>query len=141
MLLSGCTLFDPVNYWIQPELQPTVDRFYQEGIERGYKPSRENCLARLEKGVKKKYGSNGVTSFEQGGIMANPQIYVRIDEDYFYTADSVRVACTIIHELGHAILRRDHVAGHSFMAEGTGLYYELTEEKVEELFDELFGNR
>ncbi len=137
LLLSSCSLFTDTEYRIHAEIQPFVDEFYQEAHKRGKNPQSSNLIFIIQKDLLKDTGGLGATKTEKGGWGADPQIRCYIDEDYFYSADSLCVKSTVFHELGHALLKRTHNNTWSIMNSGVKCFGRK-EENEKLLIDELF---
>ena len=114
LLLCSCgTLFEK-EYSIIPEAERHVEKFYAEAAQRGQSFPRELIVefAALD---------SGMIGF---GNIATPwkSAHVRLDKTFVYNAlakgtheDSMRVQTLVLHELGHALMRRSHVNTYSLM--------------------------
>jgi hypothetical protein len=147
--LTCCMDFDPaIEYRCDPELQPYLDKFYQEAEARGVKINRENLLLRIEP----QKNMTGAGHSRRCGC----QRVVLISDDSFdffsekwMSKDSAAYGLenVIFHELGHALLDRRHPDYESLMQTGIS-YFVYAKDKdrrklmLDELFDQTkFGKR
>ncbi len=135
LLLSACS-FNDVTYSIEPDLNVYVESFYKEALIRGYDLRTPNLLVFKESDLYQakariRTGSNG-------------QIKVVFDKewvDFNLRTYPERVESVMFHELGHALLHRDHAKGcYSLMLDGgCEACYENKPEMRKKLIDELFN--
>ena len=103
-MMASCTEFlDDNHFDVDPELEYYVNRFYEEGEARGVKIQRLNLLAA------KSYAIKAGESIP-GGIP-----YIRISGHLLDSKDTLKIEYVVFHELGHALLYRDH-QGKSIMS-------------------------
>lgn len=127
-LLTSCTEFlDDNHFDIDPELEYYVEKFYKEGEARGVKIQRLNLLAA------KSYAIKAGESIP-GGIP-----YIRISGHLIDSRDTMKIEYVVFHELGHALLYRDH-EDNSIMSTNDYLIpqYKTNPSLRKELIDELF---
>ena len=143
LLLFGCDNFFETEYKVHPKLKPYVDRFYEEALNRLILIDRENLIVRFE----------DMDCCSGKSIQRGNQRIVLIDYDsYTYGVDeghdfidpetglSLGVQETVFHELGHAILFRDHENGYTIMTKD-GKWnndFNMHADKRKILIDELF---
>lgn len=129
-LLVSCTEFlDDNHFDVHPELEYYVNRFYEEGEARGIKLQKV-LLAN------KTYAIKGGESIP-GGIP-----YIRISGHLLDSKDTLRIEYVVFHELGHALLYRDH-QDNSIMSTNDYMIPQYKTNPVirEELIDELWQTR
>lgn len=141
ILLAGCCEFDfEPEFYVDPRLEPYVTSFYKEAEKHGI-PVHRNLIVRIESVD----GATGRTSYR------GRQTIVIIDqEDYsnasaFYAKQLDTLHCLIenlmYHELGHALLNRDHCDPcYSIMSQRLStIEYAGRPDKREILINELFN--
>jgi hypothetical protein len=138
LLFVSCTSFDQeVEFKIDPLLKQSVDKFYQEGEKRGVELQKSNLIAIVD--------YLAVDPSNLGEVqMVGDQIVVLINKkqyDKFLTdGDTIFVERLVMHELGHALLNRNHTLTFSIMNSGS-YYYEYKRDSFRNaLIDELFLN-
>jgi len=136
--LTGCSILQDTEYYIQPELEFYVNEFYIEAESRGLSPQRNNLIFIIEKNVTSRWGGEGVTITEKGGLNPDTQLKCYIDEDYYNSVDSICLKQTIFHELGHGILKRGHNNTWSIMNTSVRCFGKKAEYE-KRLIDELFS--
>jgi len=98
LLLSSCfSDFDvTVEYRIDPLLQPYVDKFYQEAAQRHIELQHYDLIVSL-------------SNIDEFGLTVGTS--VRINDKFFYNYDeySMEIEAVVFHELGHALLHKDHM--------------------------------
>ncbi len=130
----SCEVFES-TYYIQPEVNPYMDRFYKEASERGYNFHRNNLIITIEDLTPEHPTRMGETIRKSG--FGDDQITVHIDDNIFDDpSDSLRIEYTLFHEMGHALLRRDHNNTWSLMDYHVSL--EEYKKDRKRLIDELF---
>lgn len=127
LLLSSCSLFIEDEY-MNPELKTYYDQFMIESEKRGMNLKSHDYLLmdfdNLEGETK------GICYTYKEGTY---KIY--IDYDFFTSGDPLKVEKVIFHELGHALLRRDHTTYPSIMRNAEINYNLKTRESyIDELF-------
>jgi Zn-dependent peptidase ImmA (M78 family) len=134
----SCTSFDQeVDYKIDPLLKPSVDKFYDEALKRGIYIQKTNLIAIIDD---KEVGFSNAGQFQ----MVGDQIMVLINKKYYErflrNRDTIFVERLVMHELGHALLNRNHTTTFSIMNSGS-YYYEYKKDSFRiALIDELFTN-
>ncbi len=99
LLLFSCQ--EEIYYRVDPRLTVYVESFYTEGAKYGQTFGRDNLIM----GIKDLDGIWGLSLRPADGT---GQITVWIDPDVFLRNDSLCTESIVFHELGHALLRRDH---------------------------------
>jgi hypothetical protein len=134
LMLANCELIDQNHFDIEIGLRPFVANFYDESIKRGVRVQRENLLVYLMK-------LDGL----MGETMTSTAIpTIHIDEaifDKYINKKPLYIEYVVFHELGHALLHRDHLDSYTIMtANNKMLYsYDNSEQARKLLLDELFG--
>lgn len=108
LLFVGCSFQDEYYYSVNEAFVEYVDRFYLEAEKRGVEIQRYNLTVTFHE-----IESSGV-----GGRDGNGNIIVMIDPDSWYTnADELERhrEYLMFHELGHALLSRQHTTKESIM--------------------------
>ncbi len=134
--LSSCH-FDPtIEYRVDPELTPYVEKFFSEGQKRGIILERENLVVIIYDGLEKDENVWGLSTKE------GKQRVILIDKDYFeFNRDNgnpLRNESIIFHELGHAILGRGHCTGGDSIMDITSCFYTYCYTGDVGIIDELF---
>lgn len=135
LILFSCESYD---YRVQTELQPYVNKFYEEAQKRGITLQRDNLIMTISEDTK---GALGLTKFASNGSSVTSQIYVNINATFFNTKSEQCVESVVFHELGHALLLRKHCDCYgSIMNVDTERHvcYPANTTSREDLLDELF---
>lgn len=102
-LLTSCS----VEFIVDSRLSTYVNSFYYEANKRDKSLQRDNLVIGIKNGIEKEYGAIAITKTPTA--FSDKQIYVWIDEDWFLSQnDTLCIETTVYHELGHALLDRDH---------------------------------
>lgn len=135
LFLSGCGFIDESHYEVDPNLVYYTERFFSEAADRGMNIKPSNLIVRLGNCVEED-GVIGITKFK--AITT-----VIIDKKFFEsrkTIDSLMIETVVFHELGHAIMHREHCDWVSLMNPNKYISdYRLNEGKRTLLIDELLG--
>ena len=99
------------DYLIDSRLNDYVQDFYKEGQKRGHHFSKDNLVIKLRSGMDEDF-QNGLC-IEQDRYFGDDQIVVYINDRLYNAGDTVCLRLTIFHELGHALLNRDHLDGEA----------------------------
>lgn len=126
LILSSCSFIDDEHEYTDERVSVYVERFYQEAKDRGINPPKAVVVIGSVKGW-------GVSSMD-------PFPKVTIDRTVIGNPDQKFIEYVIFHELGHAVLKRDHCDGFSIMTASPESAFNLwiKGEQREELLDELF---
>jgi|SRR5690606_4482439 len=143
LLFSSCSFLDENHYYVDPLLEPFVDKFFEEADKRNVPLCKCNLTVRLQHGHHKKRGAYGTS---EGTALTTSLRSVVLDYDavIYDLQDTGTVLWTerlVFHELGHAILYRKHTKSYSIMNNRNDDYredYYNDPEKREILIDELF---
>lgn len=148
LLLCSCNFTDTDHWSICDEVKIHVDAFYREAAKRGIHIQHDNMQISLKKSMNEYgYGARGYT------YSSNPPI-ITLDTDYVLDLvnrsktsrrphakeDSLQLQYLVFHELGHAVLFRDHNQGFSIMGIPRGYEMEYANDADQRvlLIDELF---
>lgn len=126
IIITASCGFDPSEYWIQPELKVYVDNFYQEAAIRGVS-------------LRTEYLTVSITNLNGTFARTLDNRSVHINSKLFKdrTEYSEFVEFILFHELGHALLKRDHTKNlKSLMHESpcVNCYMDNRAEFLDELF-------
>ncbi len=139
LFLSSCN--DKYDYYVQPELQYYINSFYAEAAKRGISVERENLILRIENGLR--YIDSAITKDRPyaalSGTSRKGQVTIRIDKQYFETADTLCIERTVFHELGHTYFcLRHQFIGKSVMNISKYYCYDYNLELRDSMITELF---
>lgn len=134
--ISSCTSFDQeLTYYVEPELQIHVDKFYEEAAKRNFSLEKYNLMVVFDdnlrpSGLSKKVGDQRV-------------VYIQRETYNFYMGrnEIEVIEFLIAHELGHALLYKPHDnIENSIMNQSTSMHsYEGNPAKRKEMLDYLFN--
>jgi predicted Zn-dependent protease len=148
VVLFACESSDPTaKYSIEPGLEVHVNTFFQEASARGIVLPQENLVVRLR--PQSEFNDQGrfTTEGNQRIITIQTELY------QYYTSDGCknyydnsycynRLEILMFHELGHALLGREHTDGESYMStEFITPVIPYEEEQRTALINELFSNQ
>lgn len=133
LILSSCVFTDENHFDIEDSLKPYVDKFYAEATARGQKIQHDNLLAYTTGALKHREGASGQSM--PGGLPT-----IRIADDLMALGDTLLIEYVVFHELGHALLYREHQEGFTMMSTKDYLIpdYKYRPHLRKELIDELF---
>lgn len=97
----------PIIYDVPPEVEPFVQKFIEEGKARGVNLNIDNLIVELTAPVE----NNGVfvCGVTYGEVIGLPQNRIEIDTQCLaWRHSEVSQEVLVFHELGHAILLRQH---------------------------------
>jgi hypothetical protein len=115
-LLSSCSN----DFVIDSRLKPHVDLFYSLSDTN---LQSDNLIVIQKKNLLKETGSLGRTIQDRGFLyLWDGQITVLIDAEYCQTEDQLLVETVVFHELGHALLSRDHTDNVPSIMHSSGKY-------------------
>lgn len=142
LLLFGCDNLFETEYQVDPKLQPYVDKFYAEALERNILIERENLIVRFSEmdccnGQSFQRGNQRIVHIDRES-WSNAQDHDFVDPE---TGLLLGVQETVFHELGHSLLYRPHQKGYTIMTED-GQWnndFNMDAIKREALIDELFS--
>ena len=110
-----------------PKLESYVVEFYLEAQKHGHSISRENLIVKSSNSIGAKSGM-----FETSGS----QRIVHINSYVVDSENELRKKIVVFHELGHALLNRDHIDSHkSIMNTSACINCPIDEYYLNELFD------
>jgi hypothetical protein len=134
LVLCSCDYTDADHWEVAPELKDAVDQFYIQSAARGIYLQHQNMqmgIGQLEvPAVGRSYGMD-------------PPVVI-IDETFLrrlnFPRDSLMLQYIVFHELGHAMLGRDHANGFTIMTphDETMANYCSNAKERNELINELF---
>jgi hypothetical protein len=122
------------EYYVAPELADYVESFYFEADSRGVSLQRSNLVIKLG-GLPERIDGQTRRSV---GDFSGDQITVIIDSEFFSSSSRDCIEWVVYHELGHALLNRDHVGGYSYMNDLTRCYTNSTAYWKPVYLDEMF---
>lgn len=116
LLLCSCS----TDFLIDSRLKPHVDTFYS--LSDG-DLQRDNLVVSVKRNLLKNEGCIGRAIINRGFLdLWDGQIIVQIDEEYYENQDYLMVETAVFHELGHALLNRDHMDQIPSIMSATGEY-------------------
>ncbi len=135
LFFCSCELIDQNHFDVEKELKPFVDNFYAESIKRGQHIQRENLMIYFSplKGL----------AGESMNFTSIPTIH--IDPTFFNKYSKANaplyIEYVVFHEMGHAMLHRDHKDAYTIMTPNNKLIKEYSNntQTRARLTDELFG--
>lgn len=131
-LLSSCSFIDDPIYSIDPEIEFYYDIFIEEGKNRGVDYSGRDIIMYFGD-LDGLFGLHVTRNFDN-------VIEIVIDRESWDNNNIIVKQVTVYHELGHALLYRDHNSNcESIMATGLPCKYNYFRNNREEMFDELFN--
>lgn len=105
-LLCLISCYD-IEWSIDSRLSNHVNSFYIEASKRNVNIKKDNLVVGIKSGIKSEYGAIAIT--KKPTRFSDKQIYVWVDEDWYNEqTDELCIETTVYHELGHALLNRDH---------------------------------
>jgi hypothetical protein len=108
------------DFMIDSRLKTHVDKFYS--LSDG-DLQRDNLIVMRRNGLLKETGAIGRAIIDHGFLdLWDGQITVQIDKEYCETSDYLVVETSVFHELGHALLNRDHADQIPSIMSTTGEY-------------------
>lgn len=135
LLLSNCELTDQNHFDIEKKLKPFVDSFYVESAKRGRTIQRDNLIVYFMplKGLMGR--SMNLTTIPT--VQIDPGIFNK----YAKEKKMLIIEYVVFHELGHALLNRDHLNAYTIMTTNNKMLFAYTgsEQARTLLIDELFG--
>ena len=118
MLLALCSC--NTDYLVDSRLKTHVDKFYS--LSDG-DLQRDNLVVSVKRDLFKNEGCIGRAIINQGFLhLWDGQIIVQIDEEYNETKEYLMIETAVFHELGHALLCRDHADQIPSLMSATGEY-------------------
>jgi hypothetical protein len=143
IIISLCSCnFTDANHWdVCQEAKVHVESFYREAGKRGIR------LQHLNMNIFKSDLIHGSPS-AWGMTYSNTPPIISLDEDFVHRltqspirkSDSLLLQYVVFHELGHAVLLRDHNHDYSMMSSPVGYQSDYVDnaELRQKLIDELF---
>jgi hypothetical protein len=134
-ILTSCDLIDQNHFEVEKQLRPYVDSFYAESNKRGRHIQHENLMISFSP-------LNGLAG-ESMDFTTIPTIH--IDPTFFNKYSKANafsyIEYIIFHEMGHALLHRDHKDAYTIMTSNNKLLREYSNNTQTRtlLIDELFG--
>lgn len=132
--MMSCTDFlDQSHFEVDTNLQYYTDKFFNEASVRGLNIKPNSLIVKLGD-CQKQDGVLGITKYHSITTII-------IDRDFFEynkMMDSLMIETVVFHELGHAVLHRDHCDDYSLMNPNKYVSdYRLNDAKRKTLTDEL----
>lgn len=131
-LLTSCNFNDDIEYKVDERLQPYVDKFFEEAASRGLIFQKYNLVVSIQPKLKEGAG----LSRSEGH-----QRVVVIDQSTYDFLKGAHESMEVIvfHELGHALLYRNHCDTQSIMNPAMSLNQYAAKPEVRKIIvDELF---
>ena len=136
LLIGGCSLtpnlIEPDIKTSDVRLMPYVDRFFEESESRGLSFSKENLIFT----IRSQQTTGWFETYNSG------KSYIFIDSTFFsnYTSfdNLMPIEAIVFHELGHALLGRDHIEEYRSLMNAKVCTTCYTEETKNKFIDELF---
>jgi Zn-dependent peptidase ImmA (M78 family) len=131
----GCGGYEPLVYQVDARLERFVVMFHTEAESRGKIITKNNLIIRATPDLLRTEKRLAVTRGNSGD-----QILIEVDEDFIVLNDSLYLEFAMMHEFGHAFLKRDHSLNYSVMnpARKSLSGYRRNSEERAKLLDELF---
>lgn len=130
LLFFSCDFIDQDHFEIDPNLRRYVDKFYIEANARGYNIQHQNLIVR--------FGSLGNKLWGQSDHNSTIPTVTISSDNFEYLNESI-VEYVVFHELGHALLYRDHSENYSIMTKDNKHVDDYNRGiNRKELIDELF---
>lgn len=134
-LLIACT--PDLDYSLDPSLAPYVESFYKEAEARGHYLRTKNMVVFKEDNLAKNFNVKAIYRKKK------KQKSIAFDREYYEFIKKYpnRVEAIMFHELGHALLGREHTKACISLMNPTGceVCYENDPARRKVLIDELFN--
>lgn len=134
LLFFSCELIDQNHFEVEAELRPFVANFYNEAYKRGRHIQHDNLMIYFSP-------LSGLAG-ESMNFTTIPTIH--IDPTFFnkYSKENklAYIEYVVFHEMGHAMLNRDHIDAYTIMTSNNKLIKEFSNgnQTRTRLIDELF---
>ncbi|GHM98826.1 hypothetical protein WSM22_03160 [Cytophagales bacterium WSM2-2] len=127
LLLTRCSFIDEHHFEICPEARFYVDQFYSEAHTRGILIPKENLIVKIEE--------SGLLGITYHGVPSRVLLSASLFEK-----DSLFIEYVVFHEMGHAVLNREHCKAYSVMNPNRYVSeFRQNPSEHKKLIDELFS--
>lgn len=135
LLFTACTFDETVVYQIDPRLAIHADYFFEQAALRGKRFEKNNLIIKATPGL--------LASERKLAVVRSThaeQVIVEFDEGFISENNQSALEFAMMHELGHAFLRRPHTEAWSIMNPTRRVLhaYRTLENEKRKLINELF---
>lgn len=140
--LASCSMQDETHYYVTPELDVFVNRFFDEAHARGLRLQKDGVSIRLaDTGYKAGAGVEGISLYSKDEINLDRGFVTNLLSGRNHL-DSMNVEYVVFHEMAHYFLHRSHLSPDNYTIMTADDFYksdfQVDFKKRKVLVDELF---